>query len=97
MGLQDFMEKVSAEVKKRLGKEYWVERKNIPKNNNVTAHAVIIRKQDDGIAPCIYVDNLYDRYLKGDADISSAVGEVMHSYREHAVGPGIDIPLFTDT
>ncbi|MCI9390741.1 MAG: hypothetical protein HFH54_13965 [Lachnospiraceae bacterium] len=97
MGLQDFMEKVSAEVKKRLGKEYRVERKNIPKNNNVTAHAVIIRKQDDGIAPCIYVDNLYERYLKGDADISSAVGEVMHSYREHAVGPGIDIPLFTDT
>lgn len=72
MGLQDFMEKVSAEVKKRLGKEYRVERKNIPKNNNVTAHAVIIRKQDDGIAPCIYVDNLYERYLKGDADISSA-------------------------
>lgn len=30
MGLQDFMEKVSAEVKKRLGKEYRVERKKYP-------------------------------------------------------------------
>lgn len=96
MCLQDFMKNMSVEIKKRLGDEYRVGTRDILKNNSVTGHAVTIRREDEGIAPCIYIDSIYDRYLKGDIDISSAAGEVIRSYREHDVDPGMDMPSFTD-
>lgn len=96
MCLQDFMKNMSVEIKKRLGEEYRVGTRDILKNNSVTGHAVTIRREDEGIVPCIYIDSLYDRYLTGYVDLSNAAGEIIRSYREHDVNPGMDMPSFTD-
>lgn len=96
MCLQDFMENVVVAIRRRLGEGYQVKGEDILKNNSVTEHAVTIRRKDEDITPCIYIDSLYDRYLEGDVDIDSAAGEVIQSFRDHVADPGMDIPLFTD-
>ncbi len=96
MCLQDFMENVVVVIRRRLGEGYQVKGKDILKNNGVTKHAVTICREDEAITPCIYIDDLYTRYLEGNADISSAAEGVLNAYREHAAGPGMDLPLFAD-
>lgn len=95
MDIQVFIENVAVAIRRRLGEGYQVKGKKILKNNNVTKHAVTIRRKDDDISPCIYIDEIYTRYLEGDVDINSAAEEVLYPYREHAENLGIDIPLFT--
>lgn len=90
MSIREFMEDVIQEMKERLGGDHMIGIQDILKNNDVTVHAVTIRRQGSDIAPCIHIDDIYGRYLAGDEDIGSSVDVIMRRYRGQAAGPGMD-------
>lgn len=96
MSLQNFMEGMLREIKKRLGKGFQAQGDEILKNNGVAAHAITIRRQDEAVAPCIYIDDLYERHLSGVVDMNGAADEAVRRYRENAEAPGVDVSALTD-
>ncbi len=96
MGLQDFMEEILTELKTKLGKEFQAEGIKTLKNNGAAAYGITIRRQNAGIAPCIYIDGLFARYLSGIMDINRAADEIVRSYEENAGMPEMDVSMLTD-
>lgn len=54
-------------IKKKLPVEECVERQEVLKNNGVVMVGLTIRDQKKVIAPVIYLDEYYRKYLKGDS------------------------------
>ncbi len=96
MGLQDFMEEILTELKTKLGKGFQAEGIKTLKNNGVAVYGITIRRQNADIAPCIYIDGLFARYLSGIMDVSRAADEIVRCYEENACTPAMDISMLTD-
>ncbi len=96
MGLQDFMEEILTELKTKLGKGFQAEGIKTLKNNGVAVYGITIRRQNADIAPCIYIDGLFARYLSGTMDVSRAADEIVRCYEENAGMPEMDISMLTD-
>ncbi|MBR1669417.1 MAG: hypothetical protein IJ695_01845 [Butyrivibrio sp.] len=95
MEIREFGEMMVREVKSALGKGHLVECRDIVKNNGVVYHAIVIRREDESVAPTIYLDQMFDRYLEGCSVVSLA-GDIVEIYRQSMPGNEIDIEAFTD-
>ncbi|SFP60744.1 hypothetical protein SAMN04487928_104140 [Butyrivibrio proteoclasticus] len=95
MNILEFGRIMTEEVKDALGNAVDVEFKEITKNNGVVNHALIIRKQTENVAPTIYIDNLYDKFMDGMITMS-IVNEIVEMYNQYAPGKNIDVSFFTD-
>lgn len=67
---------------KKLPENMWAERQEILKNNGVVAVGLAIRKKGESVAPLIYLDGFYTKYLLG-ADIEE-LAETFIEYSENA-------------
>lgn len=95
MNILEFGKIMTQEVKDALGNAVEVEFKEITKNNGIVNHALVIRKQEENVAPTIYIDDLYDRFKDGKV-IMSIVNEIVEMYKQYAPGESIDVSFFTD-
>lgn len=72
-------------VKKALetvyGAECSVELRDVTKNNNCCLTGLCIRKDDDNMAPVIYLDAFYEEYLQRGISIEEVCEEVIHTYK----------------
>jgi len=63
---EEFIEKVIAELKKELDSGISIERKEQLKNNSTRLEGIIIKRPDSKVAPAIYLNSFYERYVKGE-------------------------------
>lgn len=96
MDLQDFTKEILKGIKAALGKEYRTTAEDILKNNGVMLRAVIIRHQEEQIAPCIYIDNFYKEYQMGRIGIADVVEEILYLYQENSSGYTFDMDFLQD-
>lgn len=96
MCLQDFIKEVEQRIKQKLGDDYGVETRVIHKINNQTLHGIQIRQGGQKIIPCIYIDEYYEKYRKGDDTIEETADSIICTYRESTVTNSFDLSVFTD-
>lgn len=94
MSLQNFTKKICKEMEKTLGDGYQIQTENIPKNNEVTAPAVAIRRLGEDISACIYADDFYKGYQAGRIKVADVVEEILYIYRENSGGCIFDLSVF---
>ena len=95
MEIKEFGQAIAREVKGALGSEYCIDFRDVLKNNGVIYHAITIRKQDENVAPTIYIDQMYEKYKRGVL-LSSLVTDVLIMYRQSAPRETIDVDFFSD-
>ena len=95
MKIEDFGKLVAEEIRLILGSEYSIEYKEVSKNNGVLYHALVIRKEEDNIAPTIYIDGYYESYVNGK-EIEEIAGSIINLYEESMPKEKFDASFFTD-
>lgn len=96
MELEEFIQTVVSGLREKFGCEYHVEAVDVPKNNGIVFHGVNIMHRKKNIAPCIYLDGYYGRYVDDDMETEAVVEDIVRVYLENADNMDFDISLFTD-
>lgn len=65
MNYEEFICRVQAEVKEKMGEKAQVERRRITKNNGVELEGITITEEGQRISPMIYLDEYYSIYERG--------------------------------
>ncbi len=95
MDIKEFGKVMSREVKDMLGEGYDIEFKDIEKNNGIIRHALVIRKEEDYVAPTIYIDDMHRQY-EGGAMLMMLVKNVVETYRQCKPKELNDMSFFMD-
>ncbi|MCR5556817.1 MAG: DUF5688 family protein [Butyrivibrio sp.] len=93
--IQDFGVLLADGAKDSLGDGYSVEYKEVIKNNGVVYHAIVIKKEEENVAPTIYIDELYREYLKGKK-VKTLTDEIVKFYFSGNLSRNVNIDFFTD-
>lgn len=83
---EEFIELVKKEAEKRYP-EAKVEVNSVLKNNGLKLTGLVIMQGESGISPMIYLENYYEKYMKGGnaEHITDDILCVYEKYRTHAV------------
>lgn len=65
MNYEEFICRIQAEVKEKMGEKTQVERRRITKNNGVELEGITITEEGQKISPMVYLDEYYHIYEKG--------------------------------
>lgn len=96
MELEEFIQAVVSRLRGKFGCEYHVEAVDVPKNNGVIFHGVNIMRKDKKIAPCIYLDGYYGRYVDENMAPDAVATDIIRVYEENADNLNFDVSLLTD-
>lgn len=96
MDLNKFLYQVIDGLLKKLGDGYSVREHTINGINGIVNNALIIEQAGINIHPCIYVDDCYEDYISGEADMDEIISRIYKSYQENAFEGNIDIAGFTN-
>lgn len=66
MNYEQFICTMQECINRELQETAWAERQEVLKNNGVTLSGVAIRRKGEAIAPLIYLEEFYRKYLQGD-------------------------------
>ena len=76
MSIETFCEQVIKELHEIYGEGARIEVHQVYKNNGICLHGISILEDNKTIAPNIYIDNYYQRFILGDMCISQIVLEI---------------------
>ncbi len=79
MKYNEFLECVENRVKERTGDDYRVTLNHVIKNNGFELDGIVIMHEGQTIAPTIYINDFYHRYL-GGTPLDDVVDEIMEQY-----------------
>jgi len=83
MEFLEFVTKVEAEVKDRLGKECSIEIHKVYKNNGIKHTGLIICPKEETLRPVIYLEPFFEMYMdddSGESSFDNTVTEIMECY-----------------
>ncbi|MBE5963237.1 MAG: hypothetical protein E7256_17955 [Lachnospiraceae bacterium] len=78
---EQFLDAVLASTEKKLGESYFVESKQIRKNNGTVYDGIVISQKDEEIMPNIYLSEYYDQYLAGKK-MEQITDEIIAAYED---------------
>lgn len=81
MKYDQFLSRIKALVKKRMGGGYLVDINHVIKNNSIQLDGLIILKDGEKITPNIYLNSYFESYLEGDS-IEDIVDKIIIIYEE---------------
>ena len=79
MRYEIFLQTIKEDLEKRLGSDYQVTLRSIPKNNGVIWDGVSICPKEEDIAPTIYLQDFY-RELEGGQTLSHICDRIYQLY-----------------
>ena len=92
LGKERFVESLLDEIREILGEEICMKEKMVQKNNGICRRGIVLCKEDTRLAPVIYMDELYEIYLKGRSieeiadiaitEIRKEQGKLMRNYQD---------------
>lgn len=80
-----FTTTIIEEVKLNLGTAYYVESKEVTKNNGVTLTGLLIRKNNSAIATTIYIDEFYDAYIEEYLSLNEIINRILNTFRDTSI------------
>lgn len=95
MSYEEFVCKVQAGIKEKMGDEVQVKRRRITKNNGVELEGIIIEEEKQKISPMIYLEDYYHIYEQG-ATISEILEDILKIYEKSRVITPIDADFYTN-
>lgn len=93
MKFEEFREQVKKEVERMLTEEVTVTANQVTKNNGVVLHGITIAEKGSNIYPNIYLNNLYEEFVKG-RPLSTIVYEIVVTYKKTKAGKKINMDFF---
>lgn len=79
MEIREFAERVCAGVAEKLGQEYDVCVREVPKNNGVSLQGIAIGKKEEKVMPILYLEDLWGEYQEG-RELEGIISEVLDRY-----------------
>jgi hypothetical protein len=95
MEIKEFGMNIAKEMQSNLGEKYCIEYNEVIKNNHVTYHALVIKKEKVNVAPTLYIDGFYEQYLKGTS-VTRIVDQVISLYEKSLPPKSLDVTFFQD-
>lgn len=96
MDIKKFVREIASEVGKAMGEGYAVDTREILKTNGIVMHGLNISKQQMNLGTCIYVDNYYEKFGRGEMEVEKIVEDIIKVYEENTLEIKCDISNFTD-
>lgn len=90
-----FADTVRSVVESYLGTAYRVRLEQVTKNNGVTLTGLIIQNQESNLAPTIYLDAFYERYVAGER-MAELCLEIIQLQETNKQTEDFDTSLITD-
>ena len=90
-----FADTVRSVVESYLGIGYQVRLQQVTKNNGVTLTGLIIKNQESNLAPTIYLDAFYERYIAGER-MAELCLEIIQLQENNQKTEDFDTSLITD-
>lgn len=95
MNFNEFMDKIVALLKEKMGDTCTVTVTEVLKNNNVRLTGIVIKEETCSIAPTVYLEGPYKRYQEG-ISLEVIAEEIRDEYEKHAHNLQLDIDFFKD-
>ena len=76
MNYEQFVQKIQSCIREKLFEYECIERQEILKNNGEKLIGLSMQKAGEDVAPIIYLESFYERYLEGD-DIESLCDDMI--------------------
>lgn len=76
MSFEEFTEDVLKEIRLKMGDAFQIGKRDVTKNNDVKQTGIEVIKEEAGIGPCVYLDELYREYKADGMKFSEVVDEV---------------------
>lgn len=95
MNFDTFVESIVEALQERMGEKYEIRVIQVTKNNGVELTGVAIIRQEDSVFPTIYLDGLYEEYLRGEG-IDSLAGRIINCHEEQSMALNLDMDFFHD-
>ena len=94
--IRDFRDEVLRGLKELCGPEFSVEGRDVEKNNGVLLYGISIMGEGEVIAPTVYVEPLFNEYIRGTKNIKEAENEILKLYAKEKNRMDIDVSVFSD-
>lgn len=91
--MEKFIEKVTEGISEYIGEEGKVEYKRVKKNNGVILSGIVILKNGQNVAPTIYLEPFYKKYMEG-VSLGEIVLEVLQYAGKYQVEENLDMSFF---
>lgn len=95
MELKEFTKKICKAMEREFGEECRVELREVPKNNGVVLHGLLLVSGERNVIPTIYLDAFWEAY-EGGVTFAEIVGRLVEIYRREAGGKSIDMDFFRE-
>ena len=95
MEIKEFSHSMAREVEGILGEGYKIECTDVLKNNGKVHHGLIIRKAGHPVAPTIYVDQMYETFLRGTS-LKNLADATVKIYKNSKPGEDFDPNFYND-
>jgi len=95
INFEEFKSKVQADLKAFLGDEYSVLIQEVFKNNDQKLSGLIIKLIDMNLAPVIYLEEYFEKYLSG-VTLVQLEKEILQIYEQYKVKENVDTDWITD-
>lgn len=90
MNTNNLISTICTLVKEELGEEYAVSVRQVPKNNGILLHGLVIQHPDVNIAPTIYLENFIKAFEEG-VSLPTIVEYLLDTYKEQALTESFDV------
>jgi hypothetical protein len=94
MDIKEFGNALIKELENNFGEGFELKFNEVLKNNGVVYHAITIHDKNENVAPTIYIDDLLDRYLRGES-LTRLAADMTRFYRECSCHKEVDIDFFS--
>lgn len=91
-----FRESVKLEIRKILGADFDVRLHSATKNNGICLWAIVIKEANKMVAPTIYLEEYYEKYVTSICDIRTIADDIIECFYKHKDDIEFDIEYFKD-
>ncbi|SCY81159.1 hypothetical protein SAMN02910292_03033 [Lachnospiraceae bacterium XBB2008] len=90
--ISDFADTVKETLETRFGSDRKITVNNVLKNNGVELTGIVIKTNGSSIAPTIYLESLYERYLEG-VEYEELITEIIEVAEKHLKNDIVDFDI----
>lgn len=95
MNFNDFVDHVAKKVTDQMGEEYHYSTTKVTKNNNIVLTGLSVRKDDETVAPTVYLDEFYEMYENGEI-IQDIVSGIVNCFNDSKRSGPPDVSFMDD-
>ena len=81
MGIEEFTKELAEKVQAKLNGVEVTPMKNL-KNNGVVVHGLTFRREDENVAPTLYVEQLFDLFKQDSLSIDDILERIIRTYQD---------------